>query len=160
MTERRHLWNWITGRKKQIPTVPRDPKDPLKQEELRAIRARERAATGGPWSVRQHPVDDLVTDRSITTSWEDAVMKWPRSIVGTNQSERGFGTWIEPENAEFIAHARTDIPSLLMTLDVFADPKVYDALLRFLKSDECPPADRVAIERALDVAWNLMKSQP
>lgn len=131
----------------------------LNQFDLMSIRMREFHATTGPWVVEQRVIDDFITDRHIVTEWEDSVYKWPLPVVGLHKSENGLGTWIEPENADFIANARTDVPNMLATLDVFAHHRVYDALLRFYRSGDCPAEDREAIERALDVSWSLMKSR-
>jgi hypothetical protein len=68
-------------------------------EELAAIRERAESATQGPWEQPAYPVGDMVyrlTDRS------------PDGLIA--KCER-------PTDADFIAHARTDIPALLAELD-------------------------------------------
>lgn len=159
MNKRRQLMNFPTRRNAPPKSADAELCKPLNQEELLGIRTRESQATKGPWVVEQRVIDDFITDRSIMTAWEDSTYKWPAPVVGMHKSEHGFGTWIDPENAEFIARARTDVPNLLATLDVFAHPRIYDVLLRFYRSGDCPNEDRPAIERALDVAWSLMKSR-
>jgi hypothetical protein len=167
MSERRHMWSRMNDLEAspELPptTEPLNQEqlnqEQLNQEQLHEIRLRERRASKGPWVVRQHIIDEFVTDRSITTTWEDPSLQWPQSIVGVHQSAHGIGSWIDEDNAKFIAAARTDIPNLLSTLDIFAHPKVYEALLRFSKSEECQGEDKRAIEQALDAAWGLIKSR-
>ena len=76
--------------------------NPMAQEQLDAIRGREAKATAGPWGVdgpaqcgpgdtlTVYPVEDGGTVAYVQPSWDDA---------------------------EFIAHARTDIPALLAEVE-------------------------------------------
>lgn len=78
---------------------------------LDAIRARERAATKGPWS-------------EITTNSEERMYIWARGYWLATM----HGAWFPmAPNAEFIAHARSDIPFLL---DLAADLEAANARLR------------------------------
>lgn len=71
--------------------------DPLTADEIKAIRARVEAATPRPWGTTSRPTI-IFTRKTIA----DVVHQY------SNKE-----TWA---NAEFIAHARTDIPRLLATL--------------------------------------------
>ena len=64
-------------------------------ETLAAIAARAEAATPGPWEVAD---DFLMADAGTVIS---------------NQDEQGGPSWNDDDDAEFIAHAREDIPFLL-----------------------------------------------
>ncbi len=73
---------------------------------IEQIRAREQAATKGPWEL-----DSLESGEHAAFAAEGE-----RLGCGTNQVF-GFAT---KENAEFITHARNDIPALLAALDAVA----------------------------------------
>lgn len=79
--------------------------------DLDAIRARADAATEGPWETTQAQDEE-------STTWIEA----PYDDV-LHHDERGYGhmrenfAWMKRADAEFIAHARTDIPRLLAALD-------------------------------------------
>lgn len=131
----------------------------LTSNQIQQIRDREQSATNGPWTVREHHVDHFTTDRSITTTWEDAKTGWPIPIVSVSQSEHGAATWASPSDASFIAQAREDIPQLLSTLDVFGHQIVYEALLRYYDSGASGDTDRRVLEQALDTCWQLIRSR-
>lgn len=71
-----------------------------------AIRRRVEAATPGPWEVE---------------SWRDDEYGPTEQYVGMRMAPEGWwdidSTMLTPGDAEFIAHARTDIPTLLATFD-------------------------------------------
>lgn len=73
--------------------------EPLSTTELDAIRARADAATPGPWSARNRSSDGI----------EDAFLGF--EIDGPPDATRG--QFARRADAEFMAHARTDIPALL-----------------------------------------------
>ena len=75
----------------------------LQPEELKAIEARCEAAAAGPWTMR-----DSVWDGS----W---AVEGPR---GFDQRREPFHLLIDDHyDAAFIAHARTDIPRLIATIE-------------------------------------------
>ena len=74
--------------------------------DLAAIRARVEAATGGPWEVDDSGFEVEVNDSTLTLSLY--IDREPASA-----HERAHGPKMSPEDATFIAHARTDIPALL-----------------------------------------------
>jgi hypothetical protein len=85
-----------------------------------AIRARADAATEGPWHLRGRSImaDVLVShDGPPETQWNNSVV----CSVGAWSSGRPTDA-----DAEFIVHARTDVPALLSALDE------RDDLLRLL----------------------------
>ena len=58
----------------------------------------------------------FLAERLIGTAWDHPQLQGPDGIVtllGTFLGEPHYRVYIRPENAEFIAHAREDIPSLL-----------------------------------------------
>lgn len=79
--------------------------------DLDAIRARAEAAIStGPWEAR-HEHDEygdwLGVD--IVHTYRNERVCWPNQILAA--------TNLSPEDAEFIAHARTDIPALLAEVE-------------------------------------------
>jgi hypothetical protein len=76
----------------------------LSNEELSAIYRRLKAATPGPWCHREG---------FIETCSE------PSQLLGVTmqRSEEGLDALPGPANAEFIAHARTDVPRLLAEIE-------------------------------------------
>lgn len=79
------------------------PAEPMSDERIAEIRAREQATIPGPWFV--------VDDQSGTLE------RWINSEDGTLEVGLGYlGNRTEDE-AAFIAHARQDIPDLLNEVD-------------------------------------------
>lgn len=71
----------------------------LTYDDLTEILARARAATPGPWICR---------DQFVETAQE------PSQLIGvTMRQEEGLEVLPATKNAEFIAHARQDIPRLV-----------------------------------------------
>jgi hypothetical protein len=84
----------------------------LSAEELQAIRERADKATAGPWSVGDFYLDDCHTFGAWAVETENHIppvvecQEYPPYFVG------GF-------NAEFIAHARSDVPRLLALVEMY-----------------------------------------
>lgn len=81
------------------------------KDAIEAIRAREQAATRGPWIV-DHDFDDCSPDGTPD--------QWPyRICTRTLETIVDFtgGSEVSEENAQFMAHAREDIPKLLAEID-------------------------------------------
>ncbi|MCA1571929.1 MAG: hypothetical protein LC798_16785 [Chloroflexi bacterium] len=71
------------------------------EDEL-AIRAREKAATPGPWTIDE---SFEVDDKGTRATFVKGPLWW-------------YDNYLESEaDAQFIAHARTDIPALLAAVD-------------------------------------------
>ncbi|GIM45942.1 hypothetical protein DNHGIG_14910 [Collibacillus ludicampi] len=84
----------------------------MNKEQLQAIRERVNRATPGPWSIHREDVGDDVVFYVPTM-----IKSEKRTIV---DSDGGLISWSEPctseqveADAEFIAHAREDVPALL-----------------------------------------------
>jgi len=77
----------------------------MTEEQLVAIRAREAAATPGPWAK-----DGSLYAPDVDITWADDEGEY---VVGTIW-DNGF---VIRADAEFIAHARKDIPALLAEND-------------------------------------------
>ena len=98
-------------------------------DQLAAIEARAHAATEGPWETH---------DGDVVQSYDIAVK------TGEHSYEReGIipGEYVRDNDAEFIAHARTDVPALL-ALVRDQQAKLYRAneLVRYL--DRLAPGDK------------------
>ena len=95
-------------------SAPRRPLVPDARPRLEGIRAREKAATKGPWAFK---IDGIIA-----------------KIILPSAEFREFSHH-DPPNAEFIAHARADIPHLLALVDDLA------GALRELGGDGSDPDD-------------------
>lgn len=103
---------------------------PVTRPDLDAIRARAEAATGGPWKLWGMAV---MADRKGTGYVDQS-----DDIAITTDPDRGNRTF----NAQFIAHAREDIPDLLTALaaerarvDQMVPREQYDRQLGRLADD-------------------------
>jgi hypothetical protein len=99
----------------------------LTDDELAEMERRAGAATPGDWlhEIETNPRNEsgmeygLKNDTRysvVVTSWVHGQAKDRLLILGTSHSpffERPVTPYISPEDAEFIAHARTDIPKLI-----------------------------------------------
>lgn len=81
-------------------------------EQLAAIRARAEAATPGPWMVDEGLVWDDGTGE-CECQWYREIRGWTDHGV---QCEAGYLV-LSREDAEFIAHARSDIPALVAEVE-------------------------------------------
>lgn len=130
----------------------------LTAEDLKRIKQNVQRAAKGPWVVRERVMNEFFTERSITTSWVDPKLQWPAPIVATTQVEDKIGTWIERENAAFIAESREDLPDLLNTLNVFGEAVIYQALLQYYKGNTLSSQEQEQLETALNTCWEIIKS--
>jgi hypothetical protein len=131
----------------------------LTEQELAAIRQRERNATAGPWQVHEHEVDAFLLERGISTAWKDPKLEWTKPIVHLSTSEAGAGVSMTAEDADFIAHARLDVEKLMATLDVFGHHVIYDALMYYYRRGLFRKTDSPIIEQALESCWRIIKSR-
>ena len=81
--------------------------EPMTQERLDAIRGRVDAAERGPWEVENGGDNETST---FIEGPEGSVLV--RNWRGSGYLSEEY-VWVEKPNAEFIAHAREDIPALL-----------------------------------------------
>jgi hypothetical protein len=131
---------------------------PLTDAELTELRERTESATPGPWTVYEREITDFLVERGIGTEWVDPELSWSAPIVTATQAGAGIAIWIEPQNAEYIANARMDIPRLVTTLDAFSHKAVYTALAHFYKRGLYTAEEGEALEKAIQVCRNLLKS--
>jgi hypothetical protein len=83
---------------------------------LREIEERCEKATEGAWKVYDTPHKHF-TELRIGTEWEHGQLKGPYPVVNQTVTIEGkILVAIRPNDAEFIAHSRTDIPYLLSLL--------------------------------------------
>jgi len=75
--------------------------EPLSNDELNQIDARAEAALPGPWSWTPD------TPKMNGVHWNMRIKDQPGIRFGIYEYQHGY------QNAEFIAHARTDIPRLI-----------------------------------------------
>jgi hypothetical protein len=99
-----------------------------------AIEARAAAATEGPWANLGHDIGQVVYDS-----------QGPCELVGPVMLGRAIGE-AHPTDAEFIAHARTDIPALLTAL---RERDATIARVRDVAEELIQSFDRVESSRAL-----------
>ena len=88
------------------------------QSRLKEIRERADAATAGKWLRSENSLGIFSAEKPIC-------------IVESNHKRDGqniYREWEPRDNAEFIAHSRTDIPALLDALEV---------ALKFIEEEEC-----------------------
>lgn len=89
--------------------------EPLSDDELAAIEARANAATEGPWQAGNQGFPDAVEEvafweRTSTVEGHPVCERWTLcEMNGDPVDTRGRVCY----DAEFIAHARTDIPALV-----------------------------------------------
>jgi hypothetical protein len=112
--------------------------------DLEAIKAREQAATDGPWQIVEDRYEDAesvagklagrVAQRRIFTAWDHPQLHGPTGVVNgytTIGTVAGVsphhGVSIEERDAEFIAHAREDIPALLAEVERLQQARVAGA---------------------------------
>jgi len=81
--------------------------EPMTQERIDAIRGRVDAAERGPWEVENGGANET---SQFLEGPEGSVLV--RNWRGSGYLSEEY-VWVEKPNAEFIAHAREDIPALL-----------------------------------------------
>ena len=93
----------------------------MKKEELEAIKRRCDAATAGPWRV-EHGINVICADGKTAT--------------GATGTDAEYWHNRDKSNAEFIAHARTDIPNLIEEIEKLQEQvselrrKLYEVQVR------------------------------
>ena len=100
-------------------------------EQLQAIKERAEYATDGPWKV----VKSEESGVQIGTTWEHGQLKVGVPVVTTAHGVGGTTIYINQNNAEFIAHAREDVPALIAEVEWLREAidrknEIHDALNR------------------------------
>lgn len=85
--------------------------NPMTREQLNAIASRAEAAERGPWEVTNG--GDNETSTFIDGPDGDVLI---RNMRGHGYLSEEY-VWVEEPNAQFIAHARDDIPALLAEVE-------------------------------------------
>lgn len=81
--------------------------------DLEVIKERVERATEGSWEVMKS--DDKGVQ--IGTTWAHPQLKAAVPVVTTAKSLKGVTTYIKDDDAEFIAHARQDVPALIAEVE-------------------------------------------
>lgn len=115
----------------------------MKRVDLEAIKAREKAASPGPWNVVGEclPLGKGWQDGGEGSSIESPIIEYENPtpphcyeviIQGGADDEQGGAVGIlKQENSEFIAHSRQDIPALIAEVEAMRveNDKLREALL-------------------------------
>ena len=122
--------------------------------DLDAMEARAKAATEGPWDYSDCEGELSVDAGSSRTRWNNGIGRPPSSWKSTDRIlEHELETWDigeEPDDdqrradAEFIAHARTDVPALVGTLR-----RLNAALTELTHHGDLTPAGKRKLEQIL-----------
>lgn len=100
----------------------------MNKQDLDAIREREAKATPGPWE-RWHKGMEFIGGTVEFNVGDNCIMT---NNGGPNRrGQRNICPVFQDDDAEFIAHARTDIPLLLAEIDRLQDER--DAMLKAMK---------------------------
>lgn len=95
--------------------VPVEEAAPL---DLEPIKARESAATKGPWrsmSAGNSTMEDGLLDHIAEV--EGLQRPWEPTWVGWKAAKNHFRSFFRQRDADFIAHARQDIPALIAEIE-------------------------------------------
>lgn len=139
--------------------------DAIMTLDIAAIKARADKATAGGWIVIEttHPYkftpsrpefkgEGFHVERRIATAWDHPQLKDKYPLVniatgiGTPESGAVHMCSIEADDADFIAHARTDIPALIAALEASEAARV--------KAEQ----ERNALKDALTNSCNLLEN--
>jgi hypothetical protein len=160
------------------PQEPTGDSSPLAPERLAAIRERVANATHGPWQVIADPYEPAekhgalagkIAQRRVFTVWNHPQLQGPAPVVNgyitiakVCGQQPHHGVSISAEDAEFIAHAREDVPYLL---DLLATLGV-DGGASGDASEESDPAnhqnepDKIAPSQVSEPAGDPAPEQP
>ena len=135
-------------------------RNPLVTLRLKEIRHRERDATPGPWVIQEKTLEKGVKDKMVTTAWLSLRTQFPEPILCVTQSMSQATLWMSDADAEFIVHARDDLPDLMASLQLFGHRVVYNALMRSLQAGQHSPEDQKVLEKAIELCWQIIQSMP
>jgi hypothetical protein len=137
------------------PDQEQQPGAALSAEDLDEIEARANAATPGPWqwdgfddvtipsedcpqsgAVVLAELSERDGEHWIMTPVEVTMQGLDPAETGGETEAEAWAVWINQADAEFIAHAREDIPALLaLARQAAALPDVIAALRRYMATD-------------------------
>lgn len=130
----------------------------MTKEQIDAIASRAAAAERGPWEVMNG--GDNETSTSIDGPEGDVLI---RDWRGSGYLREEY-VWVEKPNAEFIAHAREDIPALLAEVERLRDELAKarevteEKVERVLHAVKPYVFDRLADMDAEDMAWDATRA--
>lgn len=109
----------------------------MTKTQLNKIKARSDAATNGPWKIKcDTDWFEFEDSFCIVDAEDDQLM--------TGQADRGW--FYRKENAEFVAHARKDVPTLIQEIC-----DLYNLIATFTIFDSEEIAEKVNVKLK---AWN------
>lgn len=111
--------------------------------DLDGIKERAERATGGSWEVVKS--DDKGVQ--IGTTWAHPQLKAAVPVVTTAKSLKGVTTYIEDDDARFIAHARQDVPALIVEVERLRDKNS--------RLEDENTALAIEVNQLRDVVWRL-----
>lgn len=132
--------------------------EPMTKEQIDAIASRATAAERGPWEALNG--GDNETSTFIDGPEGDVLIRDSR---GSGHLREDY-VWIEKPNAEFIAHAREDIPALLAEVRLLRDELAKTREVTEEKAERVLHAvkpyvfDRLADMDAEDMAWDATRA--
>ncbi|MGW3808823.1 hypothetical protein [Micromonospora sp. NPDC005113] len=86
--------------------------------DIDAIRQRAQAADSGPWRVVEEHGRDIADEAYTRLTIQTAIRHGEsREVAEMGDTYHDWASKLPEENAEFIAHARQDIPALLAKVD-------------------------------------------
>lgn len=111
----------------------------MNTEQLAEIKARCDAATPGTWDY------EAFTDSDYGEGYE----------VASPEDHHWIAQCLVERNADFIAHARADIPALLSEVE-----RLRTALLEIVEDDPWVPKSKIGRRNNIDVAKRALGLQP
>lgn len=111
-------FNLRTFARKILAVTESHPSDRLRALDLEAIKAREAAATKGPW--RSMLAGNCNMENGLLAAIaevEGLPRPWNPVWVGWQSAKNYFKTFLRKEDAEFVARSREDVPALIAEVE-------------------------------------------
>lgn len=127
----------------------------MNEDELAAIEARANAATEGPWEwANEEDASRMCLEAPYKLS-DGSLIR--HDIISTVLNSGGYDSYdaeleIEPQDAEFIAHSRQDIPALI------AEVRRLRELIMLVARSQREPWDMVLFDEAYDAVTEVEKT--
>lgn len=115
----------------------------LHELDLEAIKERVARATEGSWEVVKSDKKGV----QIGTTWAHPQIKAAVAVVTTAKSLKGVTTYIKDDDAQFIAHARQDVPALIAEVERLRDKNS--------RLEDENTALAIEVNQLRDVVWRL-----